>query len=348
MSQESEILIVGAGIAGLLAAQTLVQAGRRVTVVDKARSVGGRLATRRVGPGVADHGAQFFTVRTPAFATQVERWEAAGLVFRWANGWSNGSIAGPVEDGHPRYAAQGGMNRLAKALAAELTAHGAALALNVRLTALMTDAGQWHAHDDQGRTFAAGTVILTPPVPQSLALLDAGGVTLPAHQRSALAAVRYAPCLCGMAWVEGALQLPEPGAVQRQAAPIAWVADNRRKGISPAAQVITLHANPVWSAAHYDDSDEQVAGVFAAELKRWACGEYAVQEMQVKRWRYALPTALYPEPFLRGEGLPPLYCGGDAFATPRIEGAALSGMAIAAHINGAAPSPQTESMHDGQ
>ena len=49
---------------------------------------------------------------------------------------------------------------------------------------------------------------------------------------------------------------------------------------------------------------------------------------QLKRWRYSIPTALHPDPFLKAGDLPPLYFGGDAFGGPRIEGAALSGMAI--------------------
>ena len=332
MNHQSDILIVGAGITGLMAAQALTQAGRQVAIVDKGRSVGGRLATRRIGPGLADHGAQFFTARTPAFTAQVQQWEEAGLVFRWASGWSDGSIAGPVVDGHPRYAVRGGMNALAKTLAAALTAAGAPIHLDVKLTAIAATADGWRATAEQGDLYEAATIILTAPVPQLLALLDAGAVKLTPGQRAALESVRYAPCLCGMAWVEGAVQLPEPGAVQKQDAPVAWVADNRRKGISPAAQVITLHANPVWSTAHYGDSDEQVAAVFNAELKRWAYGPYELRELQIKRWRYALPTALYPQSFLRADGLPPLYFGGDAFATPRVEGAATSGLAMAADI----------------
>jgi predicted NAD/FAD-dependent oxidoreductase len=61
------VVIVGAGLSGLVAANELQAAGVEVAVVDKARSPGGRLATRRIGGATLDHGAQFFTVRTPAF-----------------------------------------------------------------------------------------------------------------------------------------------------------------------------------------------------------------------------------------------------------------------------------------
>lgn len=60
----ADVLIVGVGICGLVAATSLTAGGLRVVLLDKGRSVGGRLGTRRVGPGRADHGAQFFTARS--------------------------------------------------------------------------------------------------------------------------------------------------------------------------------------------------------------------------------------------------------------------------------------------
>ena len=66
--------IIGAGVSGLVAGRRLVDAGATVIIVDKGRSVGGRLATRRIGGATFDHGAQFFTVRTPAFQAQVDDW----------------------------------------------------------------------------------------------------------------------------------------------------------------------------------------------------------------------------------------------------------------------------------
>src|SRR4051812_5903801 len=72
----TDVLIVGAGLAGLMAGHVLADAGKRVVLLDKGRSVGGRMATRRIGGGLADHGAQFFTVRDPEFGKFVERWIA--------------------------------------------------------------------------------------------------------------------------------------------------------------------------------------------------------------------------------------------------------------------------------
>lgn len=87
-----EVLVVGAGLAGAVCARTLADAGWRVTVLDKSRGVGGRLATRRASwvdaaghthPVAFDHGAPGFGSSGPAFAEQVARWQAAGLLQAW-------------------------------------------------------------------------------------------------------------------------------------------------------------------------------------------------------------------------------------------------------------------------
>jgi renalase len=57
-----DIAIIGAGIAGLACAQRLQDGGCSVTLFDKGRGAGGRMATRRVttpfGEIAFDHGAQ--------------------------------------------------------------------------------------------------------------------------------------------------------------------------------------------------------------------------------------------------------------------------------------------------
>lgn len=332
-SQSTDVLIIGAGMSGLMAASVLVAAGRRVTLLDKGRSVGGRLATRRLGAGRADHGAQFFTVRDPEFDAWVNRWRAEDLVYVWSHGWSDGSLAATQPDGHPRYAVHGGMNRLAKHLTAQVEAQGAAILTDVRVTAVAPQGNGWRLTGDNGRSFTAAAVIMTAPAPQTLALLDAGATALTADDRASLERIRYAPSLCGLYVVEGEVHLPAPGAVQRPDADFAWFADNRRKGISPDATVITVHASGDWSAAHYDAPDAELSEAFERALRPWLAADAWIAEEQIKRWRYAAPTVLHPERFLRIAAHAPLLIGGDAFGAPRVEGAALSGLAMGRAID---------------
>jgi predicted NAD/FAD-dependent oxidoreductase len=330
--KQRDVLLIGTGISGLLAAQVLVEAGQRVTLVDKGRSVGGRLATRRIGPGRADHGAQFFTVRNELFRSYVEQWQAAGLAYVWGTGWSDGSLVDTPNDGHARYAIHGGMNTLAKHLADQLVAAGATIHIGRQITAITQTGEGWTATDDGDGSYTGDALVLTPPVPQSLALLDAGPVSLHRDDRAALEQVSYAPCLCGLFWLEGKIELPAPGALQRPGADISWVADNQAKGISPDAQLITVHAGPAYSETYYDAPDEELLATFQASLQPFTAGRIKTHAAQLKHWRYALPTALHPERYLQAQELPPLLFGGDAFGHPRVEGAALSGLAIGEQV----------------
>ena len=47
------VVVIGAGISGLVAGRELAAAGAEVALVDKGRSVGGRLATRRIGEALS-------------------------------------------------------------------------------------------------------------------------------------------------------------------------------------------------------------------------------------------------------------------------------------------------------
>ncbi len=63
-NRTTDVLVIGVGMSGMAAASELSRAGRKVMVVDKGRAVGGRMASRRIGEAVFDHGAQLITSRS--------------------------------------------------------------------------------------------------------------------------------------------------------------------------------------------------------------------------------------------------------------------------------------------
>lgn len=325
-TRTTDILIVGGGLSGLMAAHVLTDAGLSVVLVEKADRVGGRLFTHRIGEtSRADLGAQFFTARSPRFRAMVEEWLEKGFIFEWAQSWSDGSAAAPTGNPYPRYAAQDGMGTLARHLARGLdtrTVHPVA--------AVRTMNGGWRISFAGDRDdWQARGLLLTPPVPQTLALLDAGGVTLDPADREALEAIRYAPCVCGVFQVNGRTVLPNPGAVQKPNEPVGWIADNRRKGISPGETVVTVHASADFSRSLWEEEKQAIVDALTPYLVPYLATNARITEAEIKRWTYALPTQLYPERTLLAAGLPPLAFAGDAFNGPRVEGAALSGLAAA-------------------
>jgi predicted NAD/FAD-dependent oxidoreductase len=116
MNKGMDIIIVGAGIAGLVAAVTLQKQGYQAIILEQSPVVGGRLASYPLQNGLADYGTQFFTSRTAVFQEQVDNWLQSGLVYIWSDEWSDGSIKRTKYDSHPCYATHGGMYQLAKHL----------------------------------------------------------------------------------------------------------------------------------------------------------------------------------------------------------------------------------------
>jgi predicted NAD/FAD-dependent oxidoreductase len=315
-------IVVGAGISGLLAARELASAGIRVVVVDKSRGVGGRMSTRRIENIVFDHGAQFVTVRDPVFAGMAEEWSQLGLIAEWSHGFPQPSR--PVADGNPRYFVPHGMTALPKHLAAGLEVH-----TNARVSGISLD-GNWRVRLASGKLAADG-LILTSPVPQSLDLLDLGGVELPSAARASLNAIRYDPCLTWMAIPTSETRLPAPGAIQLSTGPLQFIADNQQKGISPEAVGITVHTGAEFSRRYFDADEIENWGRIVAQVAEFTG---PLRRASFQRWRYAKPVETHSERCLMvGMGAPLVFCG-DAFGGPRIEGAALSGLAAARSIMG--------------
>lgn len=317
------VVLVGAGMAGLTAARQLA-ADHDVVVLDKGRGVGGRMATRRLDGAPIDHGAQFLTTHTDAFAAAVAGWEEAGVAAPWFRGEAGPD--GPPGAGHVRHRGVPAMTSIARHLA-----DGLAVRLGTAVTALSSGGSGWRVDLADGTVERGDAVVLTPPVPQGLALCEAGGTDLSAPVVAALAEIRYDPCLAVLALLDGPSGLASPGIVAPDGGPLALVSDALLKGTSPRSAV-TLHARPEVSTERWDDPRDEVARdlLAAAGLS----SQPVEGGVQVHGWRYARPVTVHPEPCLVVDAPAPLVWAGDAFGGPHVEGAHRSGLAAAAALGG--------------
>lgn len=317
----SEVLVVGAGMSGLVAATELEAAGHAVTVVDKGRGVGGRTATRRFGGATFDHGAQFFTTRTADGAELADEWARHGAVATWhtellePDGVSR-------DDGHLRRRGAPSMTGPAKHLAAGLRD----VRTGLRLRSVRRDGERWVAAGDGGE-LVASALVMTPPVPQTLELLDRADIE-PAVM-GLLGSLSYERCIAVLVITGGPTGVPHPGAVRPSDGPIEWLADNHRKGVSeiPCA---TIHLRPEQSGDWWELSDADIVERSVEAAARWLGVE--VVDSQVQRWRYARPVGARPERTVVLAEQPPAVTAGDVFGGPLVEGAILSGLAAAARL----------------
>ncbi len=302
-------------MAGLTAASVLQARGWEVVFLDKDRGAGGRMATRRIGESRLDHGAQFFTVRDARFREAAGRWELANWVAAWFS-----------EGGHVRYRAVGGMNALAKHLAEPFDVRTEAM------VELVEPAGEgWRVITEAGETFRADALLLTPPAPQSIALLAACADQLPSEINSTLSSIDFDPCFALLVTIDGPSRVPPPGYIRLDQGPVQWIADNTQKGISTGAAALTIHARADFSRHYLEASKEDVAKLLLEAARPWFGGQ--VTAWQLHRWRYSRPVDAGQRPMCLFSRQPAcLAIAGDALGGSRLEGAFLSGLAAAERI----------------
>lgn len=321
---------------GLVAARRMADAGIEVTVLDERPDPGGRIATRAVGAAAVDSGAQSFTARRAPFVGLLAAWRYADVPVRvWSPGWVRGrSVAdGPkaaafVDDLNPRYSVAGGLSRLV----AQLT-----IGLDVRSDTCIATVGSSVAGvavaDAGAEVWQADAVVVTPPLPQALDLLDGGGVVVPERLRL----ITYAPCIALLVALDSRPSVPRPGGVEFSEGPVSWLADNVAKGAS-TIPALTIHAAADWSGVHAGDSDEAITEALLGQAREWLGGATVVAS-QVERWHNARPTTQLDEACLVVPGTDDrVVLAGDAFVGelvgPTVEGAALSGLAAAEALVG--------------
>ena len=317
---QSNTLIIGAGVSGLAAARTLHDANHSVMLLDKGRGVGGRAATRKLGDREApggrwDHGAQYFTLRSPALRQTLTGWGAMAPISPWHTG----------PDGTERLHATEGFNAFPKALANGLPVHTA-----LRVVRLVRSAARWTVHTDSGERFSATTLICTLPAPQLVDLLRDSELAVP----PSLCEITYQRNLTLMAELDGPAGLPPPGCLRPESGILHRIVDNARKGISKA-HTVTAQATPAFSLEWYDRDRATAASVLRAALQEIL--SHPIHRVQIHGWKFSEPIHRHPRACLKIQD--GLWAAGDGFMAgdphvaadhpPRIESALLSGIAAA-------------------
>jgi renalase len=302
MGKAADIAVIGAGMAGAAAARRLADAGARVTIFDKSRGVGGRMATRRMESGSFDHGAQYFRAKGERFAAMIAQWREAGVADLWDE---------------ERFVGTPAMNAPVKALIGDIP-----VVPGFAATSLARDGDRWRVSsaEDVSETFDA--VLLAIPAPQALPVLDSAG-----WRPEGLAEVSYTPCWSLMVGYETPIDIEEYMALDDDV--ISWFADSSSKPDRPLAPTcIVVHGSPAWSKEHLEqEADDVLAMLFT----RFAGITGLMDEPSfgaAHRWRYAMVEKPLGQSHLWDAGRKLGACG-DWCIGPRVEAAFDSGEALA-------------------
>jgi predicted NAD/FAD-dependent oxidoreductase len=282
----SRVLVVGAGVSGLACARALADAGRPVEVVERARGVGGRCATRRVEGQPVDFGVAFLHGRDPDFLAALAAVPAARL-----DGWpvamlGSGRPCQPeaFTPGERRLAFAEGVSAFPKFLAA-----GLPVTLNATAVGVEPDGAALRLRLEGGAAAEAPAVVLALAAEQAHALLGTvpGSPPPVASVRALLEQARSQACLALVALYPPEAPRPAWHCCYPEGSRVLQLAvHDSAKRAAPGGTVLVLQAHASWSREHLDDPawPDLLLEEAGRVVGPWAA---APRHREPHRWRYA-------------------------------------------------------------
>ncbi|AEG92596.1 conserved hypothetical protein [Ramlibacter tataouinensis TTB310] len=335
--------VIGAGLAGIACARTLAQAGCEVTVFEKSRGYGGRMASRDTPFGRFDHGAQYFTVRDERFA------RALALSPQLCRPWSANAVR--VLDAHGRMAEASlpaperhwvpvpGMDALARHWAQPLAQAGRTV-LETRVARIERDSldgRRWQLRtegmDGSARVFSGfDAVMVAVPSRQAMDLLRESALAPAFAER--LAQVEVAPCWTLMLAFPQAVQPglttlgPQWNAALSTHHRIAWLSRESSKPGRGPVERWTVQASAAWSSEHLEDDPQRVTAKLLRAFAEVTGIRAEPAHVQVHRWRFARTQVPLGRSHLWDSRVGLGLCG-DWCLGHRVENAFVSGLELA-------------------
>ncbi|MCU0538077.1 MAG: FAD-dependent oxidoreductase [Hydrococcus sp. Prado102] len=331
-----DAVIVGAGLAGLVCARQLQQAGLKVVILEKSRGVGGRVATRRLYDTCVDRGLPFLEIQGEQTQQLVQQLCNRNILQLWTgnvyelhsqNSWK---LSEPTN----RYIVPEGINAIAKFLAADLEIWREYLVKKITASEDGSFLLESNPSDNYPNQLTAKAVVVAIPAPQALALLESSQL------RDRLATVQYDPCITVTAGYASERQAnlrnlnPAWQAVKFIDRPdLALAILDSSKRDRSQQPVFVIHSTAQFAQNFLDVDDLRAAGELLCDraaqlLLPWL---NTPQWCQVHRWRYAFPSRSLGSPCLTATPLP-FVCCGDWCEGNLVEGALTSGLAAADEI----------------
>ena len=317
------VVIVGAGIAGLVAQSVLQRHSVDSLIIEKSRGLGGRCATRRGPDFIADHGPQYLNSRLLASPLlkpdSIQKLKELKL--------ESGSL-------HPRLIHPEGISQFAKLLSSAPQALKEERIVKITRAHISDLMPIYLLQTESGFVVRGKNIILTAPLPQSLALLK--NLEFKDDQQEKiieLNKIKYDPCIAMILELSSGIHLGNSGIWKYCKDTIIGIYNQQEKGLATTIPTLVVHASPALSTSLWDQTTYEIEKSILAETL--ACLEsnkisITIKKTHLHKWKYSEPQTLYPRPCVM-LGYPHHECvlAGDAFKRSSIGGAFESGEAAA-------------------
>ncbi len=306
MANKHPTAIIGSGIAGVTLARLLTESNpeTEISLFEKSRGVGGRMATRYSAAMEYDHGAQFFTVRGSRFKKFLSAYEDAYAVWPAAT-----TTLSPSRKAYsrlwyePHYVGTPKMNSLCKKIAENLHVH-----LNQKVVQIHGAPGRWFLESENTCFGPFSWIVSTAPAPQTQQIFN----------NSAL----DAPYDAAFALMVPTVKRPDFDGAVVQDSPIAWLAVTSSKPQRDRSQQagIVAHSHPEWTARHLELPPEEVKDRMFEALGELGIEGLDRDSAMLHLWRFARPRAAGAKPFYADSHKQLAACG-DGFVGDTVESA---------------------------
>ncbi len=282
LNNDAKIAIVGAGISGLTLA-SLLEKYSEVSVFEKSRGVGGRMATRYTDDYEFDHGAQYFVAKTTKFKNFLVPFLETGVVNVWRAKFAeieNDKVLNYRQwNNEPtHFIPTPKMNGLCKTLAKSINVF-----LNHQVINIEKKDSKWHLDFANQKSHGPfDWIILSAPAEQTAGLA-------PSYTsfKSELANIKMLPCFSLMLGYSNQLMLPWDVAVIKDNL-LSWIANNSSKPLRTKKNSLLVLSSNLWAQENFNEADDIIKGKMLDKVVQIIGNNvFPPKHIQLHRWRYA-------------------------------------------------------------
>lgn len=322
------IAVIGAGVTGLTVGHFLKDFAA-VTLFERSYRAGGRVSTQYTSSHSFDHGAQFFTAKTPAFKAFISPLIFQGVVKSWE--------ADFVEIRHqkifkkrrwgleyPHYVGCPDMSSLGRYLSKDLN-----IIFDKNIVSTQSLNNNWLLTDQSGPIDNHyDWLVLTIP-PEQAAQIVSNEIRIineinNYHMKS---------CFSLMLSLKSDVKIPFQSALVHDQ-DISWISLNSSKPERGKLLSLVVHSTNQWADEHLQDQEDQVISYLFGQLNQILnIDTDSVIEKKLHRWRYANIAKSNQRAFLLDEKNKIAICG-DWLIQGRVEAAFTSGLKLSQSLSG--------------
>ncbi len=324
---KKKIAIIGAGLAGLVCANMLKEKNT-ITVFEKSRGVGGRMATRYKDSFEFDQGAQYFTAKTPEFQKFLETPIKENIIAEWNPKFVEfdfDKIVSKAKWGehYPHFVAKPRMNSLAKFLSQNLV-----IKSQTKIKKLIRENEKWNLIDENENFYSGfDLLILAIPNSQALEIIPTNFSFLKEVQN-----IKMLGCFSLMLGFEKPLALQFEAALVKNSK-ISWIAVNSSKPERKSSFSLLVNSSNTYAQENIEKDLGLIKEELIEELSeiiKINCNQSAYSD--IFRWRHANSSKINGDKFFFDQNLNIALCGDWCFQG-RVEAAFLSGYSLAKSLS---------------